>query len=100
MTEAADPSGVSSAKKSARPWQKLLPWLITLACFGYLYEILNRAAAKEGSSLAAYLAHSFESVSWGRWLALMIPYSICYLIFDSAVVWQVVNWFDAKIRYV
>src|SRR5579862_2534446 len=100
MADVVPSTDISAAKKPARAWQKLLPWLITLVCFGYLYEILHRAAAKEGSTLAAYLARSFESVSWTRWLALMIPYSICYLIFDSAVVWQVVNWFNTKIRYV
>jgi hypothetical protein len=100
MADVVPSTDISVARKPARTWQKLLPWLITLVCFGYLYEILHRAAAKEGSTLAAYLAKSFESVSWTHWLALMIPYSICYLIFDSAVVWQVVNWFNAKIRYV
>ena len=29
-------------------WAKLLPWLITLACFTYLYFKLSGAAAREG----------------------------------------------------
>ena len=29
----------------------------------------------------------------------MIPYCFLYLIFDSLVVWKVINWFNAKIAY-
>src|SRR3984885_3183237 len=88
----------SSAKK-AKPWQRLLPLLITLACFAYLYNRLSHAASAEGTGLLTYLAKSFENVNWLYWLALMIPYCFLYLIFDSLVVWRVINWFNTKIRY-
>src|SRR6202044_4179642 len=88
----------SSAKK-AKPWQRLLPLLITLACFAYLYNRLSHAASAEGTGLLTYLAKSFEHVNWLYWLALMIPYCCLYVIFDSLVVWKVINWFNAKIRY-
>ena len=94
---AAAPS-VAAAKKG-KPWQRLLPFLITAACFAYLYRSLSRAAAAEGSRLLPYLARSFENVSWSRWLALMIPYCFLYLLFDSLVLWSVINWFNTKIRY-
>lgn len=87
------------AAKRAKPWQRLLPYLITLACFGYLYSRLGHAAAAEGSGLVPYLLRSFENVSWSRWLAMMIPYCFLYLILDSLVVWSVINWFNTKIRY-
>ena len=89
----------ATGAKKAKPWQRLLPLLITAACFGYLYNRLNRAAAAEGSRLLPYLARSFENVNWYHWLALMIPYCFLYLIFDSLVVWSVINWFNVKIRY-
>src|SRR4051794_37247277 len=85
--------------KKAKAWQRLLPFLITAACFAYLYNRLNHAAAAEGTSLVQYLAKSFENVNWYYWLALMIPYCFLYLILDSLVVWSVINWFNAKIRY-
>src|ERR1700731_2465428 len=88
----------ADAKKS-KPWQRLLPLLITLACFAYLYNRLNHAAAAEGIGLLTYLAKSFENVNWLYWLALMIPYCCLYVIFDSLGVWCVINWFNAKIRY-
>ncbi|HEX5228354.1 MAG TPA: hypothetical protein VFW44_11615, partial [Bryobacteraceae bacterium] len=80
-------------------WQRLLPFLITLACFAYLYHALSRAAAAQGTGLLTYLAKSFENVNWGYWLALMIPYCVLYVVFDSLGIWCVINWFNAKIRY-
>ena len=82
-----------------RPWQRLLPLLITLACFTYLYRSLNHAAAGQGTGLLSYLAKSFADVNWLYWLALMVPYCVLYVIFDSLVVWSVINWFNAKIHY-
>jgi hypothetical protein len=100
MNETAPPAiAATPAGKKAKPWQRLLPFLITLACFAYLYTRLNHAAASEGSGLVAYLLKSFENVSWGRWLGLMIPYCFLYLLIDSMVVWAVINWFNTKIRY-
>ena len=95
---AASVPSIAAAKK-AKPWQKLLPYVITLACFAYLYNRLSHAASAEGTGLVPYLLRSFENVSWSRWLAMMIPYCFLYLIFDSLVVWSVINWFNTKIRY-
>jgi hypothetical protein len=84
---------------ASRGWQKLLPLLITAACFAYLYVQVDRAAARESSGLVPYLVRIFENVSWYRWLALMIPYCVFFFLIDSLVVWRVINWFNASIRY-
>src|SRR6202020_593600 len=94
---AAIPPAMGARK--AKPWQRLLPLLITLACFAYLYNRLSHAASAEGTGLLTYLAKSFENVNWLYWLALMIPYCCLYVIFDSLMIWTVINWFNAKIRY-
>ncbi len=102
MNETVPSASIAAAaagKKKAKPWQRLLPFLITAACFTYLYTRLNKAAQAEGSSLIAYLLKSFENVNWLHWLALMIPYCFLYLLIDSLVVWSVINWFNIKIRY-
>src|SRR5271169_2141124 len=101
MSESVPTTSASSipAGKKAKPWQSLLPFAITVACFAYLYTRLRGAAAAEGSSLLAYLLKSFENVNWFHWLALVIPYCFFYLLIDSLVVWSVINWFNAKIRY-
>ena len=80
-------------------WPRLLPWLITAACFAYLYVRLDRAAAAEGQRLLPYLATIFAHVAWARWLMLMIPYCAIFLLVDSLVVWRVTSWFNAPLRY-
>jgi hypothetical protein len=97
MNETAAPP--ATVGKKIKRWQRLLPLLITAACFAYLYNRLNHAAAAEGSPLLPYLARSFANVNWYYWLALMIPYCFFYLIFDSLVVWRVINWFNVRIPY-
>jgi hypothetical protein len=78
---------------------RLLPWLITAACFAYLYVRLEAAAAAGGQRLAPYLAAVFAEVSWLRWLALMLPYCLLFLLVDTLVVWRVISWFNARLRY-
>ena len=80
-------------------WQKVLPWLVTISCFTYLYTRLEGAAASQGSTLFPYLAAIFERVSWSRWLALMVPYNLAFFLIDTFVVWRVINWFNAKVAY-
>jgi hypothetical protein len=76
---------------------RLLPWLVTIACFAFLYTRVDGAARRQGSSAIPYLATVFERVDWWRWLALMVPYSAFFFLIDSLVVWRVVNWFDARV---
>ena len=101
MNESIPAASIPSAPaaRKAKPWQRLLPFLITLGCFAYLYNRLSHAATAEGTGLVPYLLKSFENVNWGRWLSLMIPYCFLYLFIDSAVVWSVINWFNTKIRF-
>jgi hypothetical protein len=101
MNETGPSTAIPAAAgaKKAKPWQRILPVLVTLACFAFLYNRLDHAAAAEGTRLLPYLAKSFENVNWYYWLALMIPYCFFYLIFDSLVVWKVINWFNTKIAY-
>ena len=81
--------------------QKILPWAITLVCFGYLYFQIDAQAARQNPPQSAipFLIDVFGDVAWGRWLALMIPYSLFFFLVDSAVVWRIVNWFNAKVPY-
>jgi len=78
---------------------RVLPWLITAGCFAYLYVRLDRAAAEQGQRLLPSLAAIFAHVAWSRWLLLMIPYCAVFLLVDSLVVWRVISWFNAPLRY-
>ena len=98
-SSAPDLANETAAPKRETPfWQKLLPWVITIVCFAYLY---NRIAAQtpEGQSVPGYLADVFSTVNWVAWLALMIPYSFIYLLIDTAVLWRVINWFNTRVQY-
>ncbi len=87
------------ARPPAPLWQRALPWLITVACFAYLYSKLAGAAGREGETVVSYLASVFASVPWGRWLMLMIPYSFLFFLIDSLILWRVVNWYNTKVAY-
>jgi hypothetical protein len=82
-----------------RQWQRLAPWVVTALCFFYLYRRLEHAAAAEGRLLRPYLAGIFESVSWPRWLLLMVPYCVVFFAIDTLVVWRVITWFNTRLRY-
>ena len=92
------PAAAAPQRQSSRI-AKLLPWIITLACFAFLYTRIDGAARRQGSSLVPYLAQVFEKVDWWSWLALMVPYSLFFFLIDSLVVWRVVNWFNARVPY-
>ena len=90
----------NDATPTARPWwPRALLWFVTLACFAWLYTRIAGAAAAQGDTALGYLLQVFASVSWGTWLALMIPYSAFFFLVDSAVVWRVVSWFNARVPY-
>ncbi|RIL04427.1 MAG: hypothetical protein DCC71_14230 [Proteobacteria bacterium] len=86
-------------RKKPHPAARILPWLITIGCFAFLWTRIDGAARRQGSSAIPYLASVFEKVDWWSWLALMVPYSLFFFLVDSAVVWRVVNWFNARVPY-
>ena len=92
-------SEVQARRSRPALWKRTIPWAITAGCFAYLWFRLEGAAAREGTTLVPYLRDAFVQVEWGRWLALMIPYSVLFFLIDSAVVMAVVNWFNARVRY-
>lgn len=102
MSEESSPAETPNSeggKSGSSLWQHLIPWAITIVCFGYLYMRLQGAAARDGVQLVEYLAGVFSRVSWTRWLALMVPYSVFFFLIDSLIVWRVVSWFNTPVRY-
>ena len=95
----SEPSTPNDIIRKPAIWQQLLPWAITIVCFGYLYTKISGAAAREGVELIDYLTAIFSRVSWGKWLALMVPYSLFFFLVDSLIVWRVVSWFNTPLRY-
>lgn len=87
-----------SGKRKAPLWQRLLPWLITILCFAYLYSRIA-GQTPEGVTVISHLQNIFASVNWIAWLGIMVPYSILYLLIDTAVLWRVIRWFNANVAY-
>ena len=89
------------SERAPRPalWKRILPWLLTAACFAFLYRRIDAAAARQGASIVPYLVEGLRNVSWGHWLAIMIPYSFFYFLIDSLVTWRVINWFNARVPF-
>jgi hypothetical protein len=92
-------AGAPQPGTAGRTLQRALPWLITIACFTYLYLQIDRQAGRQGTTAIPFLLNVFRDVSWTRWLALMVPYSLFFFLIDSALVWRVVNWFNARVPY-
>jgi len=94
-------AGAAASRRGGRAGlvQRALVWALTLLCFGYLYVKIDAQAARAGQQVLPYLAEIFENVSWLAWLALMIPYSTFFFLVDSLVVWRIINWFNARVRY-
>ncbi|RMF78593.1 MAG: hypothetical protein D6739_11695, partial [Nitrospirae bacterium] len=84
---------------AARIARQVVPWIITAACFWFLYRRLDAAAARAGTEVVPYLAGIFASVDWSRWLLLMVAYSGFFFLIDSLVLWRVVSWFNTAIPW-
>lgn len=95
----AESTAAPPAMRKSSRLMRVLPWAITIACFAFLYTRIDGAARRQGSTAIPFLLSVFEKVDWWSWLALMIPYSLLFFVVDSAVVWRVVNWFNAKVPY-
>jgi hypothetical protein len=98
-TEPANGPAAPAPSRKPSLAKRVLPWVVTVACFAFLYTRIAGPAAREGLTVAAYLGRVFSQVSWSAWLALMIPYSVLFFLIDSLVVWRVINWFNARVAY-
>lgn len=100
MTDAESPdNSLPPEQKKYKLLKQAIPWLITIACFVFLYTRMAGPAAAQDMSVIAYLSSVFASVNWWMWLALMVPYSLFFFALDSLIVWRVINWFNAKVSY-
>ena len=90
----------SVEQKKPRPLiAKIIVWAITIGCFLVLFRRLDGAAARQGQELIPYLLAIFEKVDWLALVALLIPYSLVFFLLDSVALWRVINWFNARVRY-
>jgi len=98
VSDSSPPAAAAAAARRPSRAIQALSWLITLACFAYLYRRIG-AAAGPGESPLGYLAKVFAGVSWTQWLLWMLPYSLLFLAIDTLVLWRAVSWFNAPVAY-
>lgn len=104
LTEAEEQQGADTVDPQEPPkkgglLKRTIPWVITLACFAFLYTRIAGPAAAQDMTVFAYLGNVFGRVNWWLWLAMMVPYSLFFFAIDSLIVWRVINWFNAKVAY-
>ena len=68
---------------------KLLPWVITLAIFVFIFR---RVPVPE-------LLEALRQASLLPYLALMAPYSMVYCLVDTFVLTKAITWFNKPVRY-
>jgi len=76
-------------RRIPRAIQVVAPWLLTIAIFAFLFAHIP----------VARVIDSLRSARWGWYLALMLPYSIAYLLLDALAVTYVVRRFHARVGY-
>ena len=74
---------------------KCLTWLLSAACFYFVFTKIDAAAARDGLSAWEFLLRFVGDADWLRWLAVMIPYSFFFCAIDANVTFRAVKWFNA-----
>jgi len=72
-----------------RPLAHIVPWIVTTAIFAAIFSrvpLRSVWAALAGARLPPYLA-------------IMVPYSVAYLLVDTFCLTRVLNWFNTRIAY-
>jgi hypothetical protein len=109
MTSPADGSTAAAAPESGMPADpgapapparrnvvfRVVTWLLAAGCFYLVYTRIEAAAAREGLSAIDYLVRFFGEANWFAWLAVMIPYSVMFMLIDTHVTWRCIRWFNA-----
>ncbi len=85
MTSAAPPSRTEAVPA----WKRLLPLLVTVAIFYFIFQKVPFARFVE----------ALQQADYPRFLALMIPNSMFYFCWDTLVLAYLMRWFHGPIRF-
>jgi hypothetical protein len=69
--------------------KRVIPWVVTIAIFALIFRRVPIAKVVE----------ALEGVRLSRYLAIMLPYSVAYLLIDTFCLTRVLNWFNTTIAY-
>ncbi len=82
-------------KRKASLLFRVVTWLLAIGCFYLVYTRMEAAAARDSMTVVEYLARFFGEANWLAWLALVIPYSLFFIVVDTNVTWRCIRWFNA-----
>ncbi|MCC6763257.1 MAG: flippase-like domain-containing protein [Deltaproteobacteria bacterium] len=69
--------------------KRLVPWIVTAVIFALIFRRVP----------IARVVDALRSVDVLAYLAIMLPYSIVYLLIDTFCLTRVINWFNTTIAY-
>jgi hypothetical protein len=69
--------------------KRVIPWIVTAALFAIIFRRIPIAKVVE----------ALHGVRLAPYLAIMLPYSVAYLLVDTFALTQVLNWFNTRIAY-
>ncbi len=95
----SDPSRASTPRTLSQILLRALTWLLAAGCFYLVYRKVDGAAARSSQTAIEYIAEFFANADWMLWLSVMIPYSVFFFLVDSYATCKVINWFNARVRY-
>ena len=69
--------------------KRVLPWIVTAVLFAIIFHRIPLAKVLE----------ALHGVRLAPYLAIMLPYSVAYLLIDTFALTRVLNWFNTRIAY-
>ncbi len=69
--------------------KRIVPWVVTIVIFAVIFRRVPFAKVLE----------ALHGVRLAPYLAIMMPYSVIYLLIDTFCLTRVLNWFNAPIAY-
>ncbi|MEO6027997.1 MAG: lysylphosphatidylglycerol synthase domain-containing protein [Candidatus Binatia bacterium] len=85
----ATETAAGQSRHQHRGLKRVVPWVMTAVIFALIFRRVPIAKVLE----------ALRGVHLGSYLAIMMPYSVAYLIVDTFCLTRVLNWFNTKIAY-
>jgi hypothetical protein len=85
----ASPTATDRARHHPQGLKRFIPWLVTAAIFALIFRRVPIAKVIE----------ALQGVHVLQYLAIMMPYSVVYLLIDTFCLTRVINWFNTPIAF-
>ncbi len=85
----ARPTAAGGFRHKRHGAKRLVPWVVTISIFALIFRRVPVAKVLE----------ALANVRLVPYLAIMVPYSVVYLVIDTFCLTRVLNWFNTTIAY-